>query len=76
VNLATDHAEAWAAFVAGGWTTIDGPVEYGGAGLPMLLHSACEEMFNRAGIAFGMLSTPICCAARVMRQIRKRADQA
>lgn len=66
VNLATDHAEAWAAFVAGGWTTIDGPVEYGGAGLPMLLHSACEEMFNRAGIAFGMLSTPIRCAARVI----------
>jgi 3-(methylthio)propanoyl-CoA dehydrogenase len=66
VKTAPGHGEVWSAFVEGGWTTIEAPVEFGGAGLPMIVHSACEELFNRASPAFGMLATPIRCAVRLL----------
>ena len=68
VRLAPGHHEAWAEFVAGGWTAIDAPQAFGGAGLPSVVHAACEEIFNRASPAFGMLPTPMRCAARVVAQ--------
>lgn len=68
VRLAPGHHDAWAAFVAGGWTMIEGPVEHGGLGLPMVVHAGCEELFNRASPAFGMLPTPLRCAARVLEK--------
>lgn len=73
VRLAPGHHAAWQAFVEGGWPLIEGAPEWGGAGLPMLVHSACEELFNRASPAFGMLPTPIRCANKV---IEKYADAA
>lgn len=66
VSLAPGHREVWDAFVAAGWPTIDGPVCAGGMGLPHAVHSACEELFNRASTSFGMLPTPIRCAALVI----------
>ncbi|KPF52391.1 hypothetical protein IP65_16705 [Novosphingobium sp. AAP1] len=73
VRLAPGHHDAWQAFVAGGWTTIEGAPQWGGAGLPMLVHSACEELLNRASPAFGMLPTPMRCATKV---IERYADPA
>ena len=37
--------QAWA---EAGWNALPGPEEYGGQGLPMLLNSACIEMWNAA----------------------------
>ena len=73
VTLAPGHHAAWEAFVEGGWTTIEGAPEWGGAGLPMIVHSACEELVNRASPAFGMLPTPMRCATKV---IERYADPA
>jgi hypothetical protein len=58
--------EAWRGFTEGGWPTIEAPAEYGGAGLPLAVHSACEELFNRGSAAFGMLATPTRCAVRLL----------
>ncbi|NMN02853.1 MULTISPECIES: acyl-CoA dehydrogenase family protein [unclassified Novosphingobium] len=68
VGLAPGHHAAWQAFVEGGWPTLEGATEWGGAGLPMLVHSACEELFNRASPAFGMLPTPMRCATKVIER--------
>lgn len=73
VGLAPGHHAAWQAFVDGGWPTLEGAPEWGGAGLPMLVHSACEELINRASPAFGMLPTPMRCATKV---IERYADEA
>lgn len=76
VRLARGHAAAWQAFVDGGWTTVDAPEAHGGAGLPLAVHAACEELFNRASPAFGMLPTPMRCAARVIAEHADAAIQA
>jgi alkylation response protein AidB-like acyl-CoA dehydrogenase len=39
----------------------------------MIVHSACEELVNRASPAFGMLPTPMRCATKV---IERYADPA
>ncbi len=41
-------------FVAGGWTTLHAPEEYGGQDLPMVLAIAVEEYFTSANHAFNM----------------------
>lgn len=76
VQLAEGHHAAWAAFVEGGWTTIEGSPEHGGAGLPMTVHSACEELLNRASPAFGMLPTPMRCANKVIEAFADPAIRA
>lgn len=38
----------------GGWMSLDAPVEYGGQGLPCLLHTAVNELFVSANMAFNM----------------------
>ena len=76
VHLAQIHHDAWRAFVEGGWTTLEAPREFGGAGLPQVVHAACEELFNRASPAFGMLPTPMRCAVRVLDQYGSGAIKA
>lgn len=66
VQLAPGHHAAWQAYREGGWTTIDAPAAHGGAGLPVTVHAACEELVNRAAPAFGMLPTPMRCATMVL----------
>ncbi|MBB3927408.1 hypothetical protein GGR43_003137 [Sphingobium jiangsuense] len=73
VRTAPGHKAVWDAFVEGGWPTLNAPAEFGGAGLPLVLHSACEELFNRASPAFGMLATSSRCAARLLED---HADEA
>jgi len=45
---------AYDAFVAGGWTTLGMPVEYGGQGLPHVVSTAFEEYLISANMAFTM----------------------
>ncbi|MDH2327319.1 acyl-CoA dehydrogenase C-terminal domain-containing protein [Cereibacter sp. SYSU M97828] len=46
--------EAFAAMKEGGWPAIDCAEEYGGQGLPYLMHTAVGEMFVSANMAFNM----------------------
>jgi alkylation response protein AidB-like acyl-CoA dehydrogenase len=52
VILPRGYAEAYAQFVAGGWNGITGDPEYGGQGLPQLVSTAVQEMWNSANMAF------------------------
>jgi len=46
--------EAWDQFVAGGWTTLSTPEEFGGQGLPQVLSTAVTEYLLSANQAFEM----------------------
>ena len=46
--------EAWEQFVAGGWTTLHAPQEYGGQGLPSVVATAIAEYLGSANHSFEM----------------------
>ena len=46
--------EAWDQFVANGWTTLSGPAEFGGQGLPHVLSTAVSEYLCSANHSFEM----------------------
>ncbi len=46
--------EAYHAWAEAGWNALPGPEAYGGQGLPVLLQSACTEMWNSAAFAFAL----------------------
>ncbi len=46
--------EAWDQFVAGGWTTLHAPQEYGGQGLPSVVATAIAEYLGSANQSFEM----------------------
>ena len=46
--------EAWDQFVAGGWTTLQAPQEYGGQGLPSVVATAVGEYLGSANQSFEM----------------------
>jgi alkylation response protein AidB-like acyl-CoA dehydrogenase len=46
--------EAWDQFVAGGWTTLSAPEEYGGQGLPHVVSTAMAEYLCAANHSFEM----------------------
>jgi acyl-CoA dehydrogenase len=54
ITTAPGWKEAYKAWTEAGWNALPGPVDYGGQGLPMLLNSACVEMWNSASMAFGI----------------------
>jgi 3-(methylthio)propanoyl-CoA dehydrogenase len=66
VKTPTGHRAAWAAFVEGGWLSLDAPVELGGAGLPNALAIAVQEVFDAACPAFGMMPVPQKASARLL----------
>ena len=66
VHTTPGHREAWAAFVANGWPSIDHEADYGGQQLPLPLCLAVQEIFDRACPAFGMLPVPQRSAARLI----------
>ena len=66
VKTAPGHREAWAAFVEGGWPTLDLPEEEGGQGLPAALAFSVQEILDRACPAFGMIPVPTRSAARLI----------
>jgi alkylation response protein AidB-like acyl-CoA dehydrogenase len=46
--------QAWDQFVAGGWTTLSAPEDYGGQGLPSVIATAITEYLLSANQAFEM----------------------
>jgi alkylation response protein AidB-like acyl-CoA dehydrogenase len=54
VTTPTGFKHAWDQFVAGGWTTLSAPEEFGGQGLPQLLSTAVSEYLLSANQAFEM----------------------
>ena len=68
VLTANGHAETWQAFSELGWNGIESSQDYGGMGLPLVVHCACEELFNRGSLAFGMLATSSRCSVKLLQQ--------
>jgi alkylation response protein AidB-like acyl-CoA dehydrogenase len=54
VRPAPGFAEAYRAFVDGGWQGLQHPEAYGGQGLPRALAAACAEMFHGASLSFAL----------------------
>jgi alkylation response protein AidB-like acyl-CoA dehydrogenase len=54
VTTPTGFKEAWDQFVAGGWTTLSAPEEYGGQGLPTIISTALAEYLCSANHSFEM----------------------
>lgn len=54
VVAAPGFADAYRQWAAGGWNAITAPTEYGGMGLPLLLNTACNEIWNAANMAFSL----------------------
>jgi len=73
VRTSAGHKAAWDEFARGGWPTLDQPMEFGGQGLPNVVASACEEVFNRGNASFGMLATSTRAAARLL-QVHSAGD--
>jgi alkylation response protein AidB-like acyl-CoA dehydrogenase len=46
--------EAWDQFVANGWTTLSGPEEFGGQGMPQVVSTAVSEFLCSANHSFEM----------------------
>jgi alkylation response protein AidB-like acyl-CoA dehydrogenase len=56
VTTPTGFKAAYDQFVAGGWSTLGAPEEFGGQGLPHVVSTAFEEYFCSANMAFAMYS--------------------
>jgi 3-(methylthio)propanoyl-CoA dehydrogenase len=52
VRTPAGFRQAYQQLVDGGWTTLSGPPEWGGQGLPSLLCTAVEEILAAANLAF------------------------
>jgi len=54
VRTPTGFKDAFEAMKEGGWTAMDCDPDYGGQGLPYVVHSAASETFVSANMAFNM----------------------
>ena len=54
VTTPTGFKDAWDQFVAGGWTTLHSPPEYGGQGLPSVISTAIAEYLCSSNHSFEM----------------------
>jgi len=54
VRTPTGFKEAFDKVREGGWTALDAPEEYGGQGLPYVMHTAVNEPMVSANMAFNM----------------------
>src|SRR5205085_7334628 len=54
VSTPPGFKDAWDQFVAGGWTTLSAPEEFGGQGLPQVVGTAIAEYLLSANQAFEM----------------------
>ena len=46
--------QAFRQFAEGGWQGLQHPADFGGQGLPKLIHAACSEMVNSANMSFAL----------------------
>jgi alkylation response protein AidB-like acyl-CoA dehydrogenase len=54
VSASPGFKEAFRQYAEGGWQGLQHPAEFGGQGLPKLIHSACGEMANSANMSFAL----------------------
>lgn len=54
VTTTPGFKQAFQQFTQGGWQGLHHPTEFGGQGLPKLIHSACIEMVNSANLSFAL----------------------
>ena len=54
VRATPGFKEAFAQYTQGGWQGLHHPADYGGQGLPKLIHAACVEMVNAANTSFAL----------------------
>ena len=54
VKTTPGFKEAFKQYADGGWQGLQHPAEFGGQGLPKLIHAACSEMVNSASISFAL----------------------
>jgi len=54
VRTPTGFKDAFAVMKEGGWTAMDCDPDYGGQGLPYIMHTAAQEPFVSANMAFNM----------------------
>lgn len=54
VTTTPGFKDAFRQFAEGGWQGVPHPAEFGGQGLPKLIHAACIEMVNSANLSFAL----------------------
>ena len=54
VTTTPGFRQAFRQFAEGGWQGLQHPVDFGGQGLPKLIHAACCEMVNSANLSFAL----------------------
>jgi alkylation response protein AidB-like acyl-CoA dehydrogenase len=54
VRMPDGYARAYGDYVAGGWGTISGPVQWGGQGLPFAVQTAVMETLGSANMSFAL----------------------
>jgi hypothetical protein len=54
VTTTPGFKEAFRQYAEGGWQGLQHPTEFGGQGLPKLIHAACSEMVQSANMSFAL----------------------
>jgi 3-(methylthio)propanoyl-CoA dehydrogenase len=54
VHATAGFSQAFKQYTEGGWQGLQHPTEFGGQGLPKLIHAACTEMVNAANTSFAL----------------------
>ena len=54
VTTTPGFKDAFRQFAEGGWQGLHHPADFGGQGLPKLIHAACIEMVNSANLSFAL----------------------
>ena len=67
---------AYQQFIEGGWNGLGCPVEHGGQGLPELLNTATQEMWNSANMSFALCPLLTAGAIEAIRRAGSAEQQA
>lgn len=54
VHATPGFKDAFHQYTQGGWQGLHHPTDFGGQGLPKLVHAACQEMVNAANLSFAL----------------------
>lgn len=54
VTTSPGWRDAYKSWAEAGWNSLTGAEEFGGQGLPIVLHAACSEIWSAANMAFGL----------------------
>ncbi|TFW15725.1 acyl-CoA dehydrogenase [Massilia arenosa] len=56
VTTSKGFKEAFKGFAEAGWQGVQHPADFGGQGLPKLVHTPCTEMLNSASLSFALVA--------------------